>query len=681
MVAPAARLTSTGNFLINGTYGFDEATYDPGSTYSKNLCAYSQSYVITGSDNGWRVNYGSAIVKTNEIAPDGTPTAARIRFGQYTYSSVTTPFCWVPNLTLILSAWVRVDSGTRSFFFSPNGGGFNASFTATSTWTRVSVPAYANYKSYVDGINLFVNDGIPGGEVLIWGMQIEIGNVVTDYEPTGASAYVYIPPGFTTRLDPTGFYTIGSFDEVSINNTTSKGTNLLGGSQSNFSNNTNWGQSANYNIIDNSVVAPDGTLTGSTVWILATSNALPQYVTVIPATTYTFSFYAIRGTATNLTYSVFDNINGINILAGVSYYSQLNSQTWTRVSLTFTTPATCTSIRVYPIRDNGVLGSFYLWGAQLEVGAAATDYVPTNTNGTPIAAFVERKASTGLHRIAGQYDEVSRVVNPNGLVYYIDPGNPASYNPNVNPGVIYNIAPQGTGSKIATLFPTSPTSGLPTYYTSLGYGSFGFVKANRQCIITHTTHQETLGSGSGNYTISVWFYCTTPVANTSSYSPYNGETILAGGFAPYFTSGGSPGGCDIYIARNNDAGVDQMFVGFWTSPGKDYIVGMPYQLNQWQMVTLQVSTVPSVASTITGYMNGVQSGVPLTGIPAPSNAGGYIANEIWDIGFNPNGTSGSTQGGGNAFNGNVGMLTIYNRALSSAEIFDIFSIQRVNYGV
>jgi hypothetical protein len=486
MPQPIAKLTNNGNFLINGTYGFDEATFDPGSKYSKNLCAYSQSYVVTGDLSGWRVNYGTTIVKTNELAPDGTYTAARIRFGQPTYSSVGTPFCWLPNLTQIGSIWVRVDSGSRQFSIGLNGGGANAGFTATTTWTRFSTASYSKIVNYSDSLNINPNDGVGGGDVLIWGAQIEIGSVVTDYEPTGAGAFVYIPPGFTTRTDPTGFYTIGSLDEVSINKTTTQGTNLLAGSQSQFSNSTYWLQSTAYNIIDNSVVAPDGTLTGSTVWIEATANALPQYVNVIPATTYTFSFYAIRGTATNLTYSVFDNINATNISAGVSYYARLNSQTWTRVSLTFTTPATCTSIRVYPIRDNGVLGSFYLCGAQLELGAVATDYVPTGAGAIPIAQFVERKSNTGLHRIAGAYDEAS--LNPNSgytknYVSYSQTFNNAYWSSGggVYSNVLANVtmAPDGTmtASKLVetannnyhVLYQTPINNGVPgqVYCTSI----------------------------------------------------------------------------------------------------------------------------------------------------------------------------------------------------------------------
>jgi hypothetical protein len=54
------------------------------------------------------------------------------------------------------------------------------------------------------------------------------------------------------------------------------------------------------------------------------SSYLYQQVTVLPSTAYTFSFYARPNTATDATYSVYDDTNGANIVAPTSYYSTIN---------------------------------------------------------------------------------------------------------------------------------------------------------------------------------------------------------------------------------------------------------------------------------------------------------------------------------------------------------------------
>jgi hypothetical protein len=104
-------------------------------------------------------------------------------------------------------------------------------------------------------------------------------------------------------------------------------------------------------------------------------------VTVVASTQYTFSFYAKQGTATEVKYSVFDNNGFADIVAATSYFAQINPSDYTRVSVTFTTPVGCTSIRAYPERDNGVTGTVRVAAAQLELGAIATNW--ELTTGSP----------------------------------------------------------------------------------------------------------------------------------------------------------------------------------------------------------------------------------------------------------------------------------------------------------
>lgn len=124
----------------------------------------------------------------------------------------------------------------------------------------------------------------------------------------------------------------------------------------------------------NYAVAPDGSSHASRGTSTGNGHALRQVVTVIPGTTYTFSFFARNHGGTGASLSVYDYTHGGNIVAPSSYFSQLNVATFARVGVTFTVPAGCTSIGVYPLRDSGAPVDVLLWGAKLEVGPTMTPY-------------------------------------------------------------------------------------------------------------------------------------------------------------------------------------------------------------------------------------------------------------------------------------------------------------------
>jgi len=133
-------------------------------------------------------------------------------------------------------------------------------------------------------------------------------------------------------------------------------------------------------ITPNNVISPDGTLNADKIEIttLNTPN-LRQTVGVLPTTQYTFSFYAKSDDLSNLKLAIEDVSNGVFITEDVK--KLINSQ-WSRISVTFTTPTGCNSIRTFIFRTSEELGSFYVWGAMLEVGSFATSYIPNLLTGS-----------------------------------------------------------------------------------------------------------------------------------------------------------------------------------------------------------------------------------------------------------------------------------------------------------
>lgn len=133
-------------------------------------------------------------------------------------------------------------------------------------------------------------------------------------------------------------------------------------------------QKSSATVTANTSVAPDGTTTADTLQATSLSGVF-QYVTVTPLTQYTFSWWAKRSADSAVAYRIYNDTTKTDIVASTSYYASINASTWVRMSVSFTPPAGCTAVRVYPCAYiTGGAHGVIAWGAQLEVGAAATDY-------------------------------------------------------------------------------------------------------------------------------------------------------------------------------------------------------------------------------------------------------------------------------------------------------------------
>lgn len=98
-------------------------------------------------------------------------------------------------------------------------------------------------------------------------------------------------------------------------------------------------------------------------------------IKVQPSTQYTFSFWCHTGQVTNPKLTIWDDTNDAYIVNQETYTPGFLS--WVRVTRTFTTPADCYKLDVYVLDHcdaRSTSGAFYIFGAQLEEGAVATDY-------------------------------------------------------------------------------------------------------------------------------------------------------------------------------------------------------------------------------------------------------------------------------------------------------------------
>lgn len=125
-------------------------------------------------------------------------------------------------------------------------------------------------------------------------------------------------------------------------------------------------------VTPNSVIAPNGTLTGDTINMTSIYSHIRSTITVTPSTSYTFTFYVLRGTATNLKYSVYNVTNASELVVPFSYYQQTSASEWVKITIAFTTPSNCLSIGLYPIRDSSAIGTVHIWGADLRKTTDAT---------------------------------------------------------------------------------------------------------------------------------------------------------------------------------------------------------------------------------------------------------------------------------------------------------------------
>jgi hypothetical protein len=137
-----------------------------------------------------------------------------------------------------------------------------------------------------------------------------------------------------------------------------------------------WTAASNSVITPNSIAAPDGTLTADLVYFSQTGfTNISQSITLTQGKNYTISVYAKAVTpGTNNKFTFY--------IASPQFKTPANSfettSEWQKFTFTFTHDNPSASTLVYILnKGDTYITNVYFWGAQLEEGTTATDYIPT----------------------------------------------------------------------------------------------------------------------------------------------------------------------------------------------------------------------------------------------------------------------------------------------------------------
>jgi hypothetical protein len=154
---------------------------------------------------------------------------------------------------------------------------------------------------------------------------------------------------------------------------------------------------------DNYFVAPDRTVTADRIETTSASSYLRYNITLQPATTYTWSFYALKTQAAGTSNLAIQDIASSNFIVPITdYQPQLALSSWTRIVRTFTTDGPDVSL-YFAIGTSNSIG---IWGWQLELGTGAGNYVRT----TATAIVASGRSVTIDHNTAFTDDRLTRVV-------------------------------------------------------------------------------------------------------------------------------------------------------------------------------------------------------------------------------------------------------------------------------
>jgi hypothetical protein len=259
--------------------------------------------------------------------------------------------------------------------------------TVTPTWQLFSTSGAAaagsvNYGLRLRGGQTPANSNT--ADVLIWGARLHYGASALTYVPTTTAAVYSLPRDY----NPTTLAALGVLVEEAR-------TNLLLRSEEFLA--TAWAVPAGSALALGNTTAPNGTPSAGKLTRAATSGVALGYGAgglglTVTAVLHTVSFYAKADTQSSFTLAfvtlgkalgseVVFNLTAVTAGTVTNYGATTGSVAsivdvgngWRRCTLSVTATAATWFIQA----EMPSAGAYWLWGAQLEVGAFATSYIPT----------------------------------------------------------------------------------------------------------------------------------------------------------------------------------------------------------------------------------------------------------------------------------------------------------------
>jgi len=385
-------------------------------TTVKNLLGYTQEF-----DNAAWSKVEATIAANSTAAPDGSVTADTFAESTATTAHFTTQSATVISGTVYtLSTYAKNNGRAVQLAFGTGNFGSNAfanfdlssgvvgsvGSAATATiesvgngWYRCAIAApattsgsaalviYGATTPSASRAPSYTGDGTSG--IYIWGAQLSDSASLDQYvyNPVAApAAAAYYGPRFD--YDPVTLAPKGLLIEE-------QRTNLL--LQSEAVDNASWSKSGILGVTSNATASPDGLVDADLV--VPTATTVQHFVgQTVTGAAHNFSTYVKAGGYSSVilfftvhnSYVTFDlSTQTVTETSGTITSSSITAvgNGWYRVSVA-TSLTTHTEARVYvtvggtyatrTVAGDGTSG-IYIWGAQIEVGAFPTSYIPTTT--------------------------------------------------------------------------------------------------------------------------------------------------------------------------------------------------------------------------------------------------------------------------------------------------------------